>query len=85
MLHFRSSKILHKVKFPSPGVSDVVFAGPKLNEVYVISTRVLVNEFGGGIAANRTQDTVFFRVKGLNACGYETPRIRLGGKGKKCH
>lgn len=64
-------------------MSDVFFAGRKFNKVYVIATRILVNEFGGGIVANRSEDTTLFRVKGLNACGYETPRVRLGKKYRK--
>lgn len=68
---------MNVIDFPSKGLSDIIFAGPNLDQVYVTSTKIIVNAYGGGVLENRENDVTFFKVEGLNARGYDTHRVRL--------
>lgn len=55
-----------------------MFGGPNLDEIFLIAARVSLNAYGGELIEYREQDRVFFKIEGLNACGYDTPRVCLG-------
>lgn len=80
--------IIKKITFPSLGLSEITFGGPNYDQIFVSSTRILINPYGGGVLQNRSQDATLFKVEGLNARGFDTPGVRLGssscGNNKCC-
>lgn len=58
-------------------MSGVAFAGTNLNTMYLTAAKIIVNGYGGQILQNRTQDTSFLTLSGLDAQGYGYPRVCL--------
>lgn len=69
--------MVDRITFPSPGLSDKVFAGPHFDRVFVSASRLIVNPYGGGVVENRSADATLFKVDGLDVRGYDSPRVRL--------
>lgn len=65
-------------------MSDIVFAGSNFDQPYVTSTRLLVQPYSEGLIANRSTDATLFRINGLNARGFYTPRFRIGSSNSNC-
>lgn len=77
LFFYRTSTVVDKIKFPSPGLADIDFCGPHFDQVFVSAARLIVNPYGGEVVENRSTDAALFRVKGLDVRGYDSPRVRL--------